>query len=262
MDRGHVHRIKCSVTATDAPDRSHRKPGRRDSLPDAAHAEYAGDEMTDSVETHPYNTSEPIPKGTCLLIIGTAPPCRFAKPPPKPFFDNDVDFFYGSAKNQLWSCILRKLYGKVFLLPSRDESRNTCREFLISQQFWMIDVLQTYRRKQPGSAKDSDLDPVIYTDFKPIFEQHPTIKTLTFTGGKAEEWTGVKLEKERLIRHGDFRKSGNMPRPRLLTIDLDGVQREIEAFTLPSPSRASDRRYRNSKLQMYEEVLLKRSPAS
>lgn len=218
--------------------------------------------MTALIEAHPYNSSELIPKGTCLLIIGTAPPPRFSELPPKPFLSGDIDFFYGSKDNQLWSMILPKLYEREFLLPSPDDSLKACRDFLSSHKIWMVDVLQSYKRTKPQSAKDSDLDPITYTEFRPIFEQHTTIDTLVLTGGRAEEWTGNKLENERLIGPGDFWRNGKsvMPRLRKLDFGIDGTRREIQVFTLPSPSRASDRRYKNSKLNWYGEVLLRRCP--
>jgi G:T/U-mismatch repair DNA glycosylase len=216
-------------------------------------------------ETHPYNTSEIIPEGTCLLIIGTAPPPRFSEP--KNLEQGDVDFFYGSKSNQLWSDIFRSLYGDQFFLPSPDKSREFRRQFLINHRIWVVDVLQTYRRKdgKEKSASDSDLVPVTYTKFGPIFRRHSTIDTVVITGAKAETWTGRQMSKEGLILTEKFSQDTQgqpIPRHWRLKISLDGAQREIDAHTLPSPSAGNWMSYTDDeKLQMYKDVLLKRCPS-
>ncbi|MCS3731370.1 hypothetical protein [Bradyrhizobium betae] len=218
--------------------------------------------MTDNTEKHPYNTREEIPIGTQVLIIGTAPPPRFAE---GQFLEGDIDFFYGSTDNQLWSQIFPRIYGEEVQRLSPTESLTACKKFLCARKIWMVDVLQTYSRQKKDGAEDRHLEPLSFTQFDPIFGQHSEIGTVIFTGAKAELWSGAAFEREGLIRPGDFKKlegGHRMPRCRKLTIDVGGGVRTIDAFTLPSPLRASDRRYKNSKVGWYEEVLIrKRCPA-
>lgn len=196
------------------------------------------------IETHPYNNPSEIPAGTRAIIVGTAPP---------PHVDGrDIMFFYGSSRNQLWLKIFGKLYERKFVSPE------DMRLFLQTHELWMIDVLQTFVRRKPGSAKDTDLEPRTFTDFRPIFRQHPKMNVVIFTGEKAERWTGMQWEKEQLIGAGKFRMNGKpqMPRHRILEIGIDDSRRKIETFTLPSPSNAANKAIElNKKIEMYGEVL-------
>ena len=104
-------------------------------------------------EEHPYNFHYSIPEETCLLIIGTAPPPRFSHRRPKDIGPRDVDFYYGSSDNQLWS-ILEDLYGEKLYWPSREnpsreDSREAMCSFLRTHEMWMRDAdVPTKRRKR------------------------------------------------------------------------------------------------------------------
>lgn len=215
-------------------------------------------------EIHPYNESEPIPEGTCLLIIGTAPPPRFSAPRSKDWNlpgQGDVDFYYGSTYNQLWSMILPELYEHRSLENSR-----AMRQFLSDHKMWMRDVLQVYRRKEgkSESAKDMDIIPLAYTDFRPTFAKHTTIDTVVFTGDRAEKWTGKQLEAQGVIEPGQLScstKGQVIPRKKRFTISLEGKQRDIDFHTLPSPSAGNWRLYSDDqKKQYYKDVVLNRCP--
>jgi G:T/U-mismatch repair DNA glycosylase len=212
----------------------------------------------DEDEKHPYNTQEEIPERTQILIVGTAPPPRFSQNEKR--WEGDVDFYYGSSSNQLWAQIFPKVYCEEVLRISRDQSLIACKEFLRVKRIWMVDVLQTYRRKKKDSAEDRHLVPLTFTKFEPIFSRLFELRTVIFTGAKAELWSGAAFEKENLISPGDFKKldgGHRMPRCRTLTLKVGGGVRAVSAFTLPSPSRASDRRYKHSKASWYEEVLIR-----
>jgi hypothetical protein len=63
--------------------------------------------MENMSEVHPYNSANPIPNGTRVLIVGTAPPERFSRlPGSSGDLSGDVRFYYGSRDNELWSTIL------------------------------------------------------------------------------------------------------------------------------------------------------------
>ena len=150
-------------------------------------------------EIHPYNDYSSIPKGTRLLIIGTAPPPRFSKPRPENWKlpSGDVDFYYGSKDNLLWNDIFSELYRESFPLghnPSADKRRS----FLKSQKLWMHDICEQYTRNGPG-ALDDDLVVLTHADLRRVLEEHETIDTLVFTGRKAEMCSGKQMEIQKLI---------------------------------------------------------------
>lgn len=196
-------------------------------------------------ETHPYNNPAVIPPGTLALIVGSAPS------PHVP--GRDILFFYGSRRNQLWSKILPAVYNRQF------NSAEDMKQFLKLSKIWMIDVLQTYVRRKPGSAKDNDLDPKDYTKFRPIFEKHPLIHTVIFTGAKAEKWAGEQWTREGILaRPAEFWKNGKarMPRHQNLAMAMDNDQRQIEMYTLPSPSNAANKAIPlDEKIEMYRKIL-------
>jgi G:T/U-mismatch repair DNA glycosylase len=227
-------------------------------------------------ETHPYNL-EPvgsIPEGTCLLIVGTAPPPRFSllRVAGSGLKNRDVDFYYGSSDNQMWRPILEELYGVKFFCSSRDDPREAMRSFLSRHKMWMRDVLQVYRRKEGTEtrSRDGDIEWRNYTKFAPIFARHRSIDTVVFTGERAEKWTGEQLEKEGLIERGNFAsairgeakgKKRTIPRSAAITLWVDSEQRQIDFFTLPSPSAGNWMTYtEEQKIQWYGNVLCKRCP--
>lgn len=222
-------------------------------------------------EIHPYNLKQSIPPGTCLLIVGTAPPPRFSLPRPEgwePPLASDTDFFYGSGYNPLWWRIFPQIYGAAALSLTKDrdasEARaSVMRRFLADHGMWMRDVLQTFHREVPDSAKDSDLRPHTFTDFRDVFERCPTIDTVVFTGQKAEEWTYRAMREQGLIPEGLIkRRSGeNIPRSRRISVSIPSGAREIDFHTLPSPSDGNFFIYTDEEKQdWYGKVLLQRCP--
>ena len=198
-------------------------------------------------EIHPYNDYSSIPKGTRLLIIGTAPPKRFSNPRP----DNwrpppgDVDFYYGSKDNELWEVILPKLYPE--LLPAGKElTVDQRRAFVKKKGFWMHDICQEYTRGR-NSALDKDLIVSTRADLRRILEEHPTINTLVFAGGLAEKLSGKQMEEQKLLEQYHFGAGGvsskPMPRRRTLSIAVGQGERNIHTLTVPSPSPMSRRIY-------------------
>ena len=180
--------------------------------------------MTDGIvkhEEHPYNGQEEIPEGTQVLVVGIAPPPRFSRKEER--WEGDVDFYYGSTNNQLWSQIFPKIYGEEILGISREQSLKACKKFLCTKRIWMVDVLQTYWRKNEKSAEDRHLVPLSFTKFEPIFGRLSELGTAIFTGGRAELWSGAAFEKENLISPGGFKKlegGHRMPRHRRLAMNM------------------------------------------
>ena len=70
----------------------------------------------------------------------------------------------------------------------------------------MRDVLQTYQRNDGKECSPSDRDIVLpksehCTDFRAIFETHPSLQVVAFSSEKAAEWTFRKLEGSELDRY-------------------------------------------------------------
>jgi G:T/U-mismatch repair DNA glycosylase len=206
----------------------------------------------DDVETHPYNTSEPIPKGTRLLIVGTSPPLRFSNGNSERS-KGDINFYYGSRDNQLWSEIMPKVYEQA---PSLD-TRGAIVEFLKAHKIWMVDVLEKYRRNKPN-ASDHELRPDVFTKFAPIFRQNHEVDTVIFTGRTAEAWTFDCLIEDGLISTNALsRNQTDMPKYVQLELKLeDDNFNKVDFYTLPSPSNANNQVYSlKRKIELYRAIL-------
>lgn len=162
-------------------------------------------------ETHPYNLREPIPEGTRILVVGTAPPPRFSNPNCKGVGarELDFDFFYGSGDNYFWKWMVEIAIEQEWPLPpetaSGEDFAASARLFLKKHRIWMKDVLQTYRRKprDPCGASDGSLQwPNVEdcTNFLEVLKQYPSIDTIVFTSELACEWTFTAMRDERLTQ--------------------------------------------------------------
>ena len=163
---------------------------------------------------HPYNNREPIPRATCVLIVGTAPPPRFNDP--KSLRGDDFDFFYGSEDNYMWEHLDKiaeeidgsKLFGqtetvidgktKLIYSDTSDQCCEIARSFLRKHHLWMKDILEEYERKAGKEHLASDdaieePDPSDYTDFVSILADNTRLSTLAFTSKKAAIWTMKRL---------------------------------------------------------------------
>jgi G:T/U-mismatch repair DNA glycosylase len=166
----------------------------------------------------------------------------------------------------LWWKILPQIYGAAALPLTKDRDApevraSVMRHFLAGHGMWMRDVLQTFHREVPESAKDSDLRHHSFTDFGAVFEQCPTIDTVVFTGQKAEEWTYRAMREQGLIPEGLIKRTNgeNIPRYRRILVSLPSGAREIDFHTLPSPSDGNFFTYTDEeKQEWYGKVLLHR----
>ncbi|MEY9741219.1 G:T/U-mismatch repair DNA glycosylase [Bradyrhizobium japonicum] len=162
-------------------------------------------------ETHPYNLKEPIPEGTRILIVGTAPPPRFSNPNCREVGANKLDFafFYGSGDNYFWKWIDEIGTEQGTPLPSEEaepeEYSAAARIFLRRHNIWMKDVLQTYQRKRenPCGATDGSLErplPEDCTNFLQVLKEHPSINSVVFTSELACEWTFMAMRDEKIAQ--------------------------------------------------------------
>lgn len=209
---------------------------------------------------HPYNTREPIPEDTRILIVGTAPPPRFNDP--KSLRGDDFDFFYGSKDNCMWEYLDKiaeevdstNLFNRTEVLinskleikytDTSDECCATARSFLQKHHLWMKDALEEYERKQgmehlAGDDAIKDPDPSACTDFVSALRDNSGISALAFTSRKAAIWTMKRLADQAVLQ-GDLlnelvgrivtqKQSGEFAKASILG-------RQISLILLPSPS--------------------------
>ncbi|OPH83127.1 hypothetical protein [Nitrobacter vulgaris] len=169
--------------------------------------------MAIMLERHPYNTREPIPDDTRLVVIGTAPPPRFSNPACGGMRGLDFDFFYGSEDNYMWEFLeniaKRKQGVKLF---GDDLSPQQCcdaaRKFLRDNRIWMHDVLSSYQRKESKEhlADDAYIIPVELSSFRELLHT-AAISKLAFTSEKAAEWTFTALIQEGQLANPEHLKA-------------------------------------------------------
>src|ERR1700737_1399038 len=218
-------------------------------------------------ERHPYNNREPIPDGTSVLIVGTAPPPRFSLPrlAGQTLSQDDVDFFYGSKENCLWREFLdeiaKEIEGESLFSKTGEACVVAMRNFLRRHKMWMRDVLETYQRKKE-SALDNDICkpvPSDLTDFAKLFDEHAKLSVVFFTSEQAAKWTVLKLEDQCLMPKGTFAEAvcrkampTDAPLDDYIAVKFkaplyDGevavrrgvYKRKVAFFILPTPARRS-----------------------
>ncbi|WFU55717.1 hypothetical protein QA639_40320 [Bradyrhizobium pachyrhizi] len=221
------------------------------------------------VEIHPFNNAYPIPEGARTLVVGTAPPPRFANPncAGEGAHSLDFHFFYGSGKNRFWKFM--NAIAKSFDEPlPGDEApaavyEAAARKFLSLHGIWFKDVLQTYERIPQCSSFDKDIltpSNEQLTDLHRVLDQHRSIVRLAFTAELAAWWTFQSLDRldlrdayKRTLTDRKFSADSAVPfdakaecatfaKPFLdpiITAELSG--RKVEFFQLPSPSAAGFR---------------------
>lgn len=127
---------------------------------------------------HPY---EPfIPSGAIKLIIGSIPPPRFCRTPVL-LQKGDVNFYYGSHKNQFWSLIAQSFPDAPALsydntLQALSQRKNLLRQYKTG----ITDIIASCIH-QNGSASDKHLTAIRYKNLPQLLTQYPTLQTLLFT---------------------------------------------------------------------------------
>jgi len=137
----------------------------------------------------------------------------------------------------------------------------------------MRDVLQSYQRKKctPFDADIVGPDVANCTDFRPIFAAHSGLSTVGFTSEKAAEWTFRTLENQNLVPQGAYvrallqkkvEKDASLEEYVTLKfkhpfLRIRIAQREIEFYTLPSPTGRSRKKglTKQRKQDIYKHVL-------
>jgi G:T/U-mismatch repair DNA glycosylase len=160
---------------------------------------------------HPY---EPyIPENATKLIIGSIPPPRFCRPNPR-LEKGDVDFYYGSNRNQFW-----KLLG---LAPGCDVEQQ--KNFLTGKNIGITDIIQSCARKNGNSATDQNLADLELKDIKTLLKKHNKIGILLYTS----EFVKSLVEKAAGAKH-------TPTGPKQFEITIGSVRYAAHVLYSPSP---------------------------
>lgn len=124
-----------------------------------------------------------IPPGSTMLLLGSFPPLSLVEH--RAEGPNDLPFYYGSARNQMWE-IWSRLTGTC--LRMKDEqgrldkaaSLSRIRSVLQAAGVGVADIILICRRSQADSA-DGSLIPLEYQPLPDWLQEHPGLKTVLFT---------------------------------------------------------------------------------
>jgi hypoxanthine-DNA glycosylase len=115
-----------------------------------------------------YSFDPVVNENTKLLILGTMPSEQSLK----------LQQYYGNPRNHFW-----KIMVELFELPAEAGYEDRLR-LLLDKSIGLWDVLAHCVR--PGSL-DSRISQETVNDFTSLFQAYPSIKTVVFNGGKAEQ---------------------------------------------------------------------------
>ncbi len=125
---------------------------------------------------HQYNHPfEPILfRDTKILILGTFPSLDSFK----------YDFYYAHKRNQFW-----KILSEIFDMPI-DTNRQKI-SLLKKQNIGLWDIIKSCQRE---NSSDTNLKNCILHDIPLLLKEYPNIKTIAFTGLKAEKFYNKKYK--------------------------------------------------------------------
>ncbi|ADN09328.1 DNA-deoxyinosine glycosylase [Sulfurimonas autotrophica] len=143
-----------------------------------------------------------------VLILGSFPSIK----------SFEEGFYYAHPRNQFWQ-ILNQIFGES--IQTKEDKIALCKKYHIA----LFDSAASLQREANNSS-DTNLKNIEVNDFEKILNEYPNIKTILFTGKKAEQIFNKKYK------------------------DLD-----IEKILLPSTSPAHASMKFEEKLTKYKEAL-------
>ncbi len=180
---------------------------------------------------HPY---EPfLHQDTKKVIVGTLPPPRFCT---KEYKINDVLFCYGSQDGMLWKS-LDKIFDLKLLYNNSQEAIKMRKEFLISKQIGICDIVDSCKREKID-ASDLGMKDIILRDILFFINKYKNIDTLIFTGGNSKngpEYFLRQVLKKQNIKYKVI--SNEIPKVH----EFEYENRIIKTISLTSPSNAANR---------------------
>lgn len=130
---------------------------------------------------HPYPPF--IPRYTTKLIVGSIPPHRFCKDELGNVFGKldkrDVDFYYGSYRNQFWK-IIQKIYQIELQFSFSEKAIMQRKEFLEKENIALLDIIQSCKRVNNKSS-DKDLYDIEWRNLEEVLLKNPSIQKILCT---------------------------------------------------------------------------------
>lgn len=182
---------------------------------------------------HPYPPY--IPDNATKLIIGTLPPPRFTTGELK---EGDVDFCYGSIDGQLW-IILDRIFDLHLKFENTPLAIKQRKDFLNKRRIGICDIVASAKRMKMD-ASDTGMQHVKLRNLIKILQEHPTIDTLLFTGGKSKNGPEFFF-RQHLKKYKLTLELVSDEVPRIHTFQLTKKGRTIKTITLTAPSGSANR---------------------
>lgn len=219
-------------------------------------------------ETHPFNNPSDL-KGAKYLFVGTFPPRRFYT---KELEKGDIDWFYGSKKNEFWGVGGKK--GLIQQALSCDDELDTFekrKEFCQKRHIAFLDLFQKIYR-YGESASDSNIFPIAKVNLIHYLKENSEIEAVFFTSGWVMDIAKKEYKRlnrtyvEELHKNGYVIKSAkNTPKLEVDCVignvfvleDSERNQtREVGIYALKSPS-SSAKTSSNAKVEQWRKILSK-----
>lgn len=182
---------------------------------------------------HPYLPY--IPDNATKLIVGTLPPPRFTTGELK---EGDVDFCYGSIDGQLW-IILDRIFDLHLKFENTPLAIKQRKDFLNKRRIGICDIVASAKRMKMD-ASDTGMQHVKLRNLIKILQEHPTIDTLLFTGGKSKNGPEFFF-RQHLKKYKLTLELVSDEVPRIHTFQLTKKGRTIKTITLTAPSGSANR---------------------
>jgi G:T/U-mismatch repair DNA glycosylase len=182
---------------------------------------------------HPYPPY--IPDNATKLIVGTLPPPRFTTGELK---EGDVDFCYGSIDGQLW-IILDRIFDLHLKFENTPLAIKQRKDFLNKRRIGICDIVASAKRMKMD-ASDTGMQHVKLRNLIKILQEHPTIDTLLFTGGKSKNGPEFFF-RQHLKKYKLTLELVSDEVPRIHTFQLTKKGRTIKTITLTAPSGSANR---------------------
>ncbi len=189
---------------------------------------------------HPY---EPyIVDDATKIIIGSMPPYRFCIENGK-IYDDDVNFFYGSNRNNFW-----KLVGEVtntnFLFSNTKEAIIQRKRWLADNHIGITDVVLRCIHKD-GKSDDNSLVDIEYRSIDSLLLKYDKINTIICTSDF------VRRHVKKIIA-GNWKKVSS----RRWYVQVDGRNYDVIILYSPSPNslRGMGINGKEKRINQYKEV--------
>ena len=169
----------------------------------------------ETLQKHPYQPF--VSKNTTKLIIGSIPPPRFCKPSIGVLYKDDIDWYYGSNRNNFWELF------NIGALPLMHGIKAR-QDLLIKMKVGITDIIQSCIRKKLNIASDKNLKDCTHKNIKDLLNKYSAINTLLYTSEFVKKQMEIALRAKHMLTN----------EKRKFKIMING--KEYMAYQLYSPS--------------------------